>query len=264
MKFWTVDCFTGELFQGNPAGVCVLDAFFADTVMQKIAAEINLSETVFLVSKEQNHFDLRCFSPAAEVKVCSHATLAAAHILWTTSHPMAGESLYFESVSGIFKAQKQDGAISIDLPALPVDLISVPDWLVLGLGLPPVSVSKSGNDLIVELNTPQQVIDLDPNISKFAKMDFDGVIITADYDTDETYDFVSRYFTPRDITPENAASGLAHCKLATYWSERLEKKNLRAYQASKRGGAFSMVCDKERIHLIGQAVTVFRGEFLAI
>ncbi len=264
MKFWTVDCFTSTLFQGNPACICVLDSFPEEEVMQKIATEMNLPETAFVVPQEQNHYALRCFSPTIELKFCGHATLAAAHILWTTNQSTVSETLYFESNSGILKTQRQEGRMLLDFQVLPEELISVPDWLMLGLGVLPVSVSKIGSDLIVELNSPQQVTELEPNLSKFAKMDFEGVIVTADYETPGAYDFVSRYFTLRDTPSENSASGLAHCKLASYWSERLNKKTLQAYQASKRGGAFTILCDKERVHLTGEAVTVFCGQFLAI
>jgi PhzF family phenazine biosynthesis protein len=262
MKFWTVDCFAEKVFQGNPAGVCVVDQSFSDELMQKIATEINLPETAFLISQESNHFGFRCFSPTSELKSYGHSLLAAAHILWSTNHPQAGENLYFETSTGIMKAQKTGQGISLDLPAFSSELTAVPDWLLTGLNVTPVSVAKSGDDLVVELQTADQVTTLEPNLAKFAKMDFEGVILTADYDETNPYDFVSRYFILNQNPFENSAHAMIHCKLGPYWSERLGKDQLKAYQASKRGATFDITCNKERVFVEGHATTVFKGQFL--
>lgn len=266
MKFWTVDSFTNEIFKGNPAAVCVLDQFPQDDLMQKIAAEVNLSETTFVVPKQNSHYDIRWFTPTTEVNLCGHGTLAAAHILWTEEAiPAVSDTIYFDSsYSGVLMAQKSGDSITLDFPAFQAELMSMPDGLMDALGVAPVCVSKAQEDWIIELNNTQQVRDLQPDIAKLSQLNCGDIIVTADGEEGEEYDFVSRVFAPQVGINEDPVTGSAHCKLAPYWAERLGKNEFTAYQASARGGVLKVKYDRERVFLTGQAVTVFRGKFLTI
>ncbi len=261
MNFWTVDAFTNEPFKGNPAGVCLLEKFPPTDLMQKIAAEINLSETVFVVAKTNGHYDVRWFTPTIEVELCGHATLAAAHILWNELN-VEGKTLYFDSHSGVLMAEQTEEGITLNFPAYLSDPMAIPDGLAESLGVAPVCVSKAHDDCLVELHTIEEVINLQPDIAGLNQIDCRGIIITADGDSDSSYDFVSRFFAPRVGISEDAVTGSAHCKLAPYWAERLGRNELIAYQASKRGGIIKVRYDHNRVYLTGQAITIFKGKFL--
>lgn len=264
MKFCTVDAFTDTLFKGNPAAVCVIEAFPSDDFMQSIATEVNLSETAFIVPLNSNHFDIRWFTPTTEVALCGHATLAAAHVLWTEMEIVTTEEIYFESKSGILKAWRDDDGITLDFPAHYVEPISIPEGLIEALGVSPVSVGQSNEDCLVELHSAQEVIDLVPDTARLANIDCRGIIITAEGNVDTDYDFVSRFFAPKVGVIEDPVTGSAHCKLATYWSERLGKNVFTAYQASKRGGYIKVRHEGERVLLTGHAVTAFSGKFVGV
>ena len=150
MRFWTVDAFTTQPFTGNPAAVCILESFLDDILMQKIATEINLSETAFLVAKPTGHYDIRWFTPITEVKLCGHATLAAAYILWRELK-VDKDTLYFDSLSGILMATYQHDKITLDFPAYGSEPMAIPDGLTSALGVAPVCVSKAFDDCIIEL-----------------------------------------------------------------------------------------------------------------
>ena len=264
MKFCTVDAFTDTLFKGNPAAVCVVEAFPGDDLMQSIATEVNLSETAFIVPLNSNHFDIRWFTPTVEVALCGHATLAAAHVLWTEMEIVTTEEIYFESKSGVLKAWRDDNGITLDLPAHYVEPISIPEGLIEALGVSPVSVGQANDDCLVELHSAQEVIDLSPDTARLANIDCRGIIITAEGNADSDYDFVSRFFAPKVGVTEDPVTGSAHCKLATYWSERLGKNVFNAYQASKRGGYIKVRHEGERVLLTGHAVTAFSGKFVGV
>jgi len=265
MKFWTVDAFSREVFHGNPAGVCVVEQFPEEELMQKIAAEINLSETAFVVPKQPAHFGIRWFTPITEVNLCGHATLAAAHILWN-DHPLAKshEKIYFDSYSGVLLAENNGNEITLDFPAYGSEPMSMPDGLAEALGISPIAVSKAHDDCIVELHSAKAVRKLNPDIAKLKNINCRGIIVTAPGAEEEEYDFVSRFFAPRVGVDEDHVTGSAHCKLAPYWAERLGKNEFLAYQASKRGGAIKVRFEHERTYLTGQAITAFSGKFLTI
>lgn len=267
MKFCTVDAFTDTLFKGNPAAVCVVDEFPSDDFMQNVAIEVNLSETAFIVPLNENHFDIRWFTPKTEVALCGHATLAAAHVLWTEMEIVAREEIYFESKSGILKAWRSDDGITLDFPAYQVKESSAPEGLLEALGVSSVFVGRTNDDYLVELLSVEDVINLTPDIARLADIDCRGIIVTAEGTPDTDYDFVSRFFAPRLGVPEDPVTGSAHCKLATYWSYRLKKTEFNAYQASRRGGYIKVKYDEnegERVLLTGHAVTAFSGKFLAV
>jgi PhzF family phenazine biosynthesis protein len=266
MKFCTVDAFTNTLFKGNPAAVCVVDAFPSDDFMQSVATEVNLSETAFIVPLNGNHFEIRWFTPKTEVNLCGHATLAAAHVLWDELAIVTTETIYFESKSGVLKAWRDEQGITLDFPATQVEEISTPDGLLEALGVSPVFVGRAGDDYLVELLTEDELVHLNPNIARLAEIDCRGIIITAEGAPDKDYDFVSRFFAPKVGVIEDPVTGSAHCKLATYWSYRLKKNEFNAYQASKRGGYIKVryEAEGERALLTGHAVTAFSGKFLAV
>ncbi|MCX7338750.1 MAG: PhzF family phenazine biosynthesis protein [Alphaproteobacteria bacterium] len=274
MKFWTVDAFTDRLFSGNPAAVCLVDSFPDDGLMQKIATEINLSETAFLVpaqtaSQENSHFSIRWFTPTVEVNLCGHATLAAAHVLWNELDEPPSSPVYFDSRSGVLMARKDENSITLDFPAQYPELMCMPGDLIDALQLEswdvaPVSVSKACDDILVELRTAKEVINLRPDIAKLAEIDCHGIIVTAEGKKDSPYDFVSRYFSPRVGVNEDPVTGAAHCKLTPYWAEKLGKNKFTAFQASKRGGILTLALEHDRVLITGQAVTAFRGKFLAV
>jgi PhzF family phenazine biosynthesis protein len=266
MKFCTVDAFTDTLFKGNPAAVCVVDTFPSDDFMQSVATEVNLSETAFIVPLNGNHFEIRWFTPKTEVNLCGHATLAAAHVLWTELAIVTTETLYFESKSGVLKAWRDEHGITLDFPATQVEEISTPDGLLEALGVSPVFVGRAGDDYLVELLSAEEVVNLSPNIAQLAGIDCAGIVVTAESDEGSAYDFLSRYFAPREGILEDPVTGSAHCKLATYWSYRLKKNEFNAYQASKRGGYIKVryEAEGERALLTGNAVTAFSGKFLGV
>jgi predicted PhzF superfamily epimerase YddE/YHI9 len=222
---------------------------------------MNLAETAFLVRRGDG-FDLRWFTPAAEVDLCGHATLASAHALWEEDHLPPEATARFQTRSGLLTAERRDGLIWLDFPATPpVDAAAPPD-LTAGLATTMVSVGRTPFDYLVVLESEAAVRGLGPDLGRLARLPVRGVIVTAPSATDEQ-DFVSRFFAPAVGVPEDPVTGSAHCALAPYWANRLGRRDLRGYQASARGGLVHVRVRGERVLLGGQAVTVARGELLA-
>lgn len=257
-----VDAFTERPFAGNPAAVCLLPEAQDAAWMQAVAREMNLSETAFLVPRADG-FDLRWFTPAAEVDLCGHATLASAHVLWSTRKLDPKEPARFHTHSGLLTARRTaDGWITMDFPAEPAEPMPAPDGLADALGIDPMFVGHNRLDVLVLLAHADAVRALAPNLDRLARTEARGVIVTAASD-DERYDFVSRYFAPRFGIPEDPVTGSAHCCLGPFWQERLGKAALLGYQASARGGVVRVEPQGSRVLLSGQAVTVLRGELTA-
>lgn len=255
-----VDAFTDHSFAGNPAGVCVM-AGPADPVwMQQVAAEMNVSETAFLYPVDDG-YHLRWFTPGAEVPLCGHATLASAHVLWQDGHLAPVQEARFRTLSGLLTARRQHGLIELDFPADAYQPCEPPDKLLSAFALRPVQVSRTHNRFLLEFADEQQVRELRPDHARIAELQVQGVIVTARAAT-APYDFVSRYFAPRVGVNEDPVTGSSHCSLTPYWTERLGKRTLLAYQASARGGVLHVRLDGERVKIAGQAVTVLRGELL--
>lgn len=233
--------------------------------MLKIAAEVNLSETAFVVPKPNNHFDIRWFTPQVEVKLCGHATLAAAHVLWNELK-MADEdtTVYFDSRSGVLPVTKHGTTITLNLPAFPVEPCAMPAGLAQAIDVSPIFIGMSEDDYLIELRSPEEVINLAPNIADLKNIECAGFIFTAECDKNKSYDFVSRYFAPREGIDEDPVTGSAHCKLAPFWAERLHKNTFTAYQSSKRGGVLGIEYNPDRVFISGQAVTAFSGRFLGV
>ncbi|MFL5692152.1 MAG: PhzF family phenazine biosynthesis protein [Ktedonobacteraceae bacterium] len=257
-----VDAFTDKPFTGNPAGVCVLPEPRSERWMQDVAREMNLSETAFLL-KQEDGFQLRWFTPAAEVELCGHATLASAHILWETEYLQPQEQARFHTRSGLLTAERLDGNwIELDFPSKPEQTTDAPPHLLEALGIQAQYVGVNVFDYLVEVDTEETLRNMQPDITLLAQVPVRGVIVTSRAST-PGYDFVSRFFAPRVGINEDPVTGSAHCCLTPYWSKRLGKNELLAYQASARGGVLRVRISSDRVKIGGQAVTTLRGELLA-
>ena len=257
-----VDAFTSEPFGGNPAAVCLLPDEADASWMQRVAREMNLSETAFLVRRDDGGFDLRWFTPAVEVDLCGHATLAGAHVLWEEDHLARDAPAVFHTRSGRLSAVLRDGWIEMDFPAEPAAPAAGPEGLVDALGVEPVYVGRNRFDYLIEVDAEATVRRLSPDLPRLGRIDARGVIVTARAETDG-FDFVSRFFGPRAGIDEDPVTGSAHCCLGPHWQRRLRRDAFIAWQASERGGLVKVAVRGDRVALSGQAVTVVRGELLA-
>jgi PhzF family phenazine biosynthesis protein len=250
MRLFTVDAFTDAAFHGNPAAVCLLESPSTDEWLQSVATEMNLSETAFLLGDS-----LRWFTPAVEVTLCGHATLATAHVLYSTG--AADGQIEFSTASGTLTVNRMpDGMISMDFPAKEVSPTAVPEGLEKALGIAPVQVSMGNLDLLVELESEEAVRSLTPDINALRDVQARGVIVTA---RGSSTDFVSRFFAPNVGVPEDPVTGSAHCALTPYWAERLGRTSMVGAQLSARGGLVHVRLAGDRVHLAGHAVTVMSG-----
>ena len=264
-KIYTVDAFTDKPFAGNPAAVCILsdDKDKSDEHLQQIAAEMNLSETAFVKKvKDKNEFMLRWFTPEVEVELCGHATLATSHILWQKGFLKPDEDAVFNTFySGKLTASKNDDEIILNFPLIPVTDSESTIELEKALGIKPVYVGncgKSESNFLIELESEDDVRNLKPDFKLLAKLPKFGYIVTA-VSQNKEYDFVSRFFAPAKGIDEDPVTGSAHCSLAPYWSKKLNKLEMKAYQASKRGGSMTVKILNDRVLLIGKAVTILEG-----
>jgi predicted PhzF superfamily epimerase YddE/YHI9 len=254
LDYYHVDAFTDRVFGGNPAGVCPLEGWLPDQIMQSIAMENNLSETAFFVANE-NHFDLRWFTPKVEVDLCGHATLASAHIIFSKLG-YKQDSAGFETRSGLLTATRRENVIELDFPARRAAECGVPEALIGGLGKRPRQVLKS-RDYLAVFDSEAEVAALAPNLQKLAELDCLGIIVTA---PGQSCDFVSRFFAPRAGVMEDPVTGSSHCTLIPYWAERLGKSRLYARQISVRGGELFCRNLGERVGIGGKAVTYSQTE----
>lgn len=261
---YLVDAFVDGLFSGNPAGVCLLKEERSAAWMQKVAAEMNQAETAFLIKQGVDTWGLRWFTPAAEVSLCGHATLAAAHALWHEAGERAS-MLKFRTRSGLLEAVRKGNSIQLDFPAdSPTGIRKIPEeltqLLAQLLAQPPVWFGRGRDDHMVVLETAEQVRNFrtqDALINSFAGR---GLIVTAPGDK-PGIDIVSRFFAPRVGISEDSVTGSAHCLLAVYWAQRLGKARLQAFQASARTGLLTIEWAGERVYLTGKAQTMLTGEF---
>ncbi|HEY2905890.1 MAG TPA: PhzF family phenazine biosynthesis protein [Vicinamibacterales bacterium] len=253
-----VDAFTSELFGGNPAAVCVLDQPHSERWMQLVAREMNVSETAFVV-RGSDAYGLRWFTPTVEVDLCGHATLASAHVLWSTGEHPPDRPARFDTRSGILTATRRGDWIELDFPVTPEQTTEPPAGLLDALGLSSGYVGKSRFDYLVEVADEAIVRGLRPDFSRLCAIEARGAIVTSRA-ADSDVDFVSRYFAPAYGVDEDPATGSTHCCLAEFWSRKLGKSAFRALQLSERGGEMQATLDGDRVRLLGQAVTVFRGE----
>ncbi len=257
---YQVDSFTDTPFSGNPAAVCILDDLQEESWMQNVAREMNLSETAFLRRQEEG-YNLRWFTPAVEVALCGHATLASAHILWEIGLLKSTEQAIFHTLSGPLMANQKGKWIEMNFPATKEEEASAPAGLVEALGVQAKYIGKNKYDYLVEVESEGIVRALRPDIGLLQNVDARGIIVTSRADSGED-DFVSRFFAPNAGVNEDPVTGSAHCCLSPFWSGRLGKDELVGYQASARGGVVKVRYAGDRVILSGQAVTVMRGELL--
>lgn len=254
LDIYQIDAFTEKAFEGNPAAVCPLKEWIEDDILQKIAEENNLSETAFF-APDKNGFKLRWFTPAQEVDLCGHATLAAAHVLYKHLGYSEAE-IVFNTRSGQLIVKKTTNGFSMDFPASILTEVEAPKSLIDGLGQEPKEV-LSAFDYVVVLENEDEVKDLNPNLSKWLDLDLRGVVVTA---PGKHVDFVSRCFFPKYRVNEDPVTGSAHCELAPFWGARLGLDTLRAQQLSKRTGLVECHLVDNRVLLLGNAADYMRGQ----
>jgi PhzF family phenazine biosynthesis protein len=255
-----VNAFTDVPFAGNPAAVCPLEKPEDAAWMQRVAAEMNLSESAFLHS-EGAGFRLRWFTPGTEVDLCGHATLAAAHLLWEIGRIEEGREITFHTRSGTLTARRADGLMWLDFPAEPAREVAVPDGLEAALGLKPRGLRANRFDLLVEVDGEEALRAVAPDMAALARLPVRGVIVTCAGPGDGI-DFLSRFFAPAAGIPEDPVTGSAHCCLGPFWGERLGRSELVGFQASARGGTVRVRNRGDRVDLGGNAVTVWRGRLM--
>jgi len=255
MNIYQVDAFNNTIFKGNPAAVIPLSEWISDDLMQSIAEENNLSETVFFVKKEQL-FEIRWFTPSCEIDLCGHATLAAAHIIFTELN-FNEKSLEFNSKSGILTVQKNDDWYTLNFPSEEIEEIETPTLLKQALNVPILKTYIGTWKLIVELEDETTIVNLKPNFSLLAELESNGVGVTS---RGNKVDFVSRFFAPKLGINEDPVTGSAHSLLIPFWAKKLNKPKLNAVQLSKRIGILKCTYLNDRVEMSGQAITYLKGK----
>jgi PhzF family phenazine biosynthesis protein len=260
VRITTVDAFTAIPFGGNPAAVCVLAAAADEKWMRNVAREMNLSETAFLHPDSDGSYRLRWLTPAVEVDLCGHATLASAHVLWQEGHIPPAAEARFNTRSGPLACKREGDWIAMNFPAKFAEAAEPPPQLAEALGAALKYVGRNQFDYLVEVADEAVLRALNPNHYLLRQFPVRGVIVTA---RGLQYDFVSRFFAPGSGIDEDPVTGSAHSALAPYWAPKLGKSEMIAFQASERGGVVKVRIEGDRVHMAGQAVTVMRADFLA-
>lgn len=257
LNIYQTDAFADRPFTGNPAAVIPLEKWLPGEVMQNIALENNLSETAFFVPVE-NAFHIRWFTPAAEVKLCGHATLASAFVLF--EHLNYPEPIiHFHSLSGILKVKKENGIFVMDFPASDITEIEIPRNLKTAFNFQPEKCFRGRDDIMLVFKTESDITQLVPDFQKILDSETRGVIVTA---ASSEFDFVSRFFAPAVGVNEDPVTGSAHTMLIPYWSEKLNKAEMKAKQVSKRGGIVFCKSAGKRVEIGGKAVTTLIGKII--
>ena len=260
LAFDQVDAFTDEPFAGNPAAVVVVEEWPDAAWMQAVAAEMNLSATAFVLPRGGGEYGLRWFTPAVEVALCGHATLASAAVLWRRG--AAEETLVFHSRSGPLRCSRRDGWIEMDFPSTPPSPCEPLAGLEEALGVQPRWLGRSRFDVVVEVADEEAVRAARPDFRRLARVEARGVMLTAAAAPESAHDFVGRFFAPRAGVAEDPVTGSAHCCLAPFWAERLGRRELVGLQVSQRGGTVRMRVEGDRVTLAGLARHVVSGELL--
>jgi PhzF family phenazine biosynthesis protein len=261
IRIVTVDAFTDRPFAGNPAAVCVLPEARPENWMRDVAREMNLSETAFLVP-QTGGYNLRWLTPAVEVDLCGHATVASAHVLWQDGHLPAGQQARFHTRSGLLLADRRGDWIELDFPAKFAVEAEAPPELLPALGVAANFVAKNAFDYLVEVDSEETLRGMSPDHALLRKLPVRGVVVTARPAAASEYDFLSRFFAPGSGVDEDPVTGSTHTALGPYWGKRLGKTAMTAYQASARGGVIRIRLEGDRVILGGQAVTVMQAELL--
>jgi len=251
---YQIDAFADKPFAGNPAAVCPLDAWLPDAMLQSIALENNLSETAFTVARGAGDYELRWFTPKAEVDLCGHATLATASVLFEQRGEGA-EAITFQTRSGELRVGRDGDLLVMDFPALPAEEVAMPEGLTDALGIEPVRFLRAVKNLAV-LESEEQVRAVEPDFRYVAAMQGMGLIVTAPGDAS---DCASRYFAPHVGIDEDPVTGSAHCTIVPYWADRLGKTAIHARQVSARSGDLYCRMMGERVEMAGRAVLVLEG-----
>jgi len=255
MRTFIVDAFTDRPYSGNPAGVCILDNELKDGLMMKIAREINHSETAFIL-KQNDTFRLRWFTPKAEVSLCGHATLATAHILLETGIYDRNKKIMFETKSGVLTAKISENMIELNFPQVVLKKCKSNGIIENAFDIKPLFVAKNEKRYLIEIESVEKLKQIKPDFQLLQKSDRGAFIITA-RSLDQTFDFYSRFFAPGVGVNEDPVTGSAHCSLAPYWSKKLNKTKMLAFQASERTGMMECeIADNGRILLRGKAITM--------
>jgi PhzF family phenazine biosynthesis protein len=258
--FAVIDAFTDQAFRGNPAAVCLMSEEKSDEWLLNVAREMNLSETAFVWPSHED-MKLRWFTPTIEVDLCGHATLAAAHALWTV-FDSKNPKFSFHTRSGILTAIRNDNLIVLDFPSVKPTWTEPNVELANALGVQPLRCAKNIMDAMILVKTEAEVLACQPDFRKLAKQPYRGVILTSISDVGKPYNYVSRFFAPASGVDEDPVTGSAHCCLSPFWSDIFGKPDLIGYQASARGGIVRTHQKGDRVELSGSAVTISRGEIL--
>jgi PhzF family phenazine biosynthesis protein len=259
MKFWVIDAFSSAPFKGNPAAVIIVDEFPAEMLMQNIAAEMRHSQTAFVKKLADSHFHIRWFSPNSEAPICGHATVASFYVMLELKMVDYDSEVIFESMHGqLAVTAEKSGWITLNFPQMHVYDISKAEqeeYLAI-VDNKPIYTGFSQGCIFMEYNNRQEIISLQPNLERLEKIPCRALIVTS---SDSEYDFVSRYFAPKVGIPEDPVCASAHCRLIPYWANKLQKQEMIALQASKRGGILKCKNLTNRVLIAGQAVMVMEG-----
>lgn len=255
LSLFQVDAFAEDLFKGNPAAVVPLDRWLEDDIMQQIAMENNLPETAFFVPTNAG-FEIRWFTPKAEVDLCGHATLATAHVIFEEANYPHAE-IVFGSKSGLLRVSRKENRLQLDFPSDPVRIIDAPNHIIQALGKLPEACYKGKTDYMLLYASEKEIREMNPNFSALAKIKARGIIVTA---RGTESDFVSRFFAPGVGVDEDPVTGSAHTTLTPFWAKKLEKNEMIAHQLSKRGGELLVSLKDERVLIAGKTKTYMRGE----
>lgn len=255
MTIFQVDAFTNEIFKGNPAAVCPLATWISDDLMQFIAEENNLSETAFFV-KNEAQFEIRWFTPTNEIDLCGHATLAAAHIIYSELD-YEREIIEFNSKSGKLTVKKKNDWYTLNFPSEEIEEIVTPMLLKEALNVPILKTYQGKWKLLVELENETTIKNLTPDFSKLTQLEASGIIVTS---LGDKVDFVSRFFAPKIGINEDPVTGSSHTVLIPFWAEKLSKNNFEAIQLSKRTGYLKCTYLNDRVEMSGQAITFLKGK----
>jgi len=254
IPIYQIDAFTSQVFAGNPAAVCLLESWLDPPTLQAIARENNLSETAFIVQKE-NYYEIRWFSPSVEVDLCGHATLASAFVIFNYMDTLIEEITFVSSKSGKLTVSREKDLLKMNFPSQPPKQCNPPQELLEALGRKPIEVLSS-EDYLAVFQTEDEIVSLKPDMEKLKRLPLRGIIVTA---KGKKADFVSRFFAPKLGINEDPVTGSAHCTLIPYWKTRMGKKTFYAQQVSQRGGELFCEDCENRVAIAGKAVKYMQG-----
>jgi len=258
MKIYQVDAFTNVEFKGNPAAICILEKEYEDSILQNIAMEMNLSETAFIKQTSENEFNLRWFTPETEVTLCGHATLAASHLLWENNIVEENKTIHFNTLSGTLIAKKKDEWIELNFPKGNLKECEGDASLLNSFAIKPKNIYEDDIVYLLEFDNEEQIYLLKPDFNMLKKARKEEIIVTSKANNGD-YDFVSRFFAPAIGVNEDPVTGSAHCFLAPYWIEKLNKAEVLGFQASRRTGFVKCRLEDNRVILQGKAKTILAG-----